>query len=329
MKEEILGKILSDYKVKRDLAQKDAHERLITLRKAYPHLEALDDKIYSINLKLSKLAILGDDGTLENLRAELETLKKERQDFLDKENISKDLLRPMYSCVICKDTGYIEKSNKWVKCNCLINRLIEETYKKSNIMDQIERDNFSNFNINLFDKNPSNDHDSSPRENMEFILNRTHRFINSFTDKDVKNLVFYGNPGLGKTYMCTSAAKALMDKGHTVLYHSSSELFHVLSKYTFSKDERLKNSSKEVYELIMTADLLIIDDLGSELTNNFVINQLFNIVNIRSMAKRKLIISTNLSPKELSETYGDRIFSRLIMLFDFLEFYGSDVRWKL
>jgi len=329
LKEEILSKILSQYKVKRDFAQKEAEERLRDLRKTYPKLLELDDKIYYLNLKISKLAIIGDDGSLDTLKADLESLKKEKERFLAEENISRDILKPRYSCSLCEDTGYVERENRWVKCNCLISRLIEETYKKSNIMDQIERDNFSNFNLSLFDSDILEGHDISSKENIQFILKRTTEFIDSFKDKDVKNLLFYGNPGLGKTYMCTSAAKALMDKGHTVLYHSSSELFQVLSDYTFSRDERTKSSSKEIYGLIMGADLLIIDDLGSELTNSFVINQLFNIINIRSMGNKKLIISTNLSPSEIKETYGDRIFSRLVMLFDFFEFYGSDIRWKL
>ena len=158
-------------------------------------------------------------------------------------------------------------------------------------------------------------------------LRRWHRGFQKISLE--QSLLFYGPPGLGKTFLCTSIAKALMDNSKTVLYYSSSELFNRLSDYTFSRETFLKTSSKEIHDLIMDTQLLIIDDLGSEMTNSFVINQLFNILNLREMHARKLIISTNLTPKELNEVYGDRIFSRMVMHFDFYKFYGSDIRWKL
>jgi DNA replication protein len=164
---------------------------------------------------------------------------------------------------------------------------------------------------------------------MKFLKQISYDFIENFGNKDQKSLLFYGPPGLGKTFLCTSIAKALMDNSKTVLYYSSSELFNRLSDYTFSRETFLKTSSKEIHDLIMDTQLLIIDDLGSEMTNSFVINQLFNILNLREMHARKLIISTNLTPKELNEVYGDRIFSRMVMHFDFYKFYGSDIRWKL
>lgn len=328
MKDRIFNKILYEYQIKRDNAQKEYEKNLALLHSKYPDIAKLSDEIYELNLRLSKLAITGDNEKMPQIRADIDKKITKKQKLLEHYNITTEMLKVHNDCSLCKDTGFIEKNGLYEKCSCLKNRLILEAYKNSNITDKIENENFNNFDISLFD-DTATDEAKSPRENIQFLKQVSYDFIKDFERKTQKNLLFYGAPGLGKTFLCTSIAKALMDDTKTVLYYSSSELFSHLSDYTFSRETFLKTSSKEIYDLIMDTQLLIIDDLGSEMTNSFVINQLFNIINIREMHSRKLIISTNLSPKELNEIYGDRIFSRMVMHFDFYKFYGSDIRWKL
>ena len=328
MKDQIFNKILYEYQQKRDKAQKQHEQNISVLHSRFPELAKLDDEIYELNLRLSKLAITGESDKMPEIKSAIDEKIAQKHKLLDLHGITPQMLKVHHDCQLCKDTGFIEKNGLYEKCTCLVNRLIQEAYKNSNITDKIENENFSNFDISLFDDNITNEA-KSPKENMKFLKQISYDFIENFGNKDQKSLLFYGPPGLGKTFLCTSIAKALMDNSKTVLYYSSSELFNRLSDYTFSRETFLKTSSKEIHDLIMDTQLLIIDDLGSEMTNSFVINQLFNILNLREMHARKLIISTNLTPKELNEVYGDRIFSRMVMHFDFYKFYGSDIRWKL
>lgn len=328
MKDQIFSKIIYEYQLKRDRAQNEHDENLVLLHKNFPELAKLNSEIYELNLKLSKLAITGEGDKMPSLRAIVEKKIAQKQALLTSNGITAQMLKVHHDCDFCNDTGFVEKNGRYEKCTCLVNRLIQEAYKNSNITDKIQNENFNNFDISLFD-NTITDEEKSSRENMEFLKDVSYEFIKGFGKKDQNSLLFYGPPGLGKTFLCTSIAKALMDKSKTVLYYSSSELFNRLSDFTFSRETFLKNSSKEIHDLIMDTQMLIIDDLGSEMTNSFVINQLFNILNLREMHSRKLIISTNLTPKELNQVYGDRIFSRMVMNFDFYKFYGSDIRWKL
>lgn len=328
MKDQIFSKILYEYQLKRDRAQIEHEENLAVLHAKFPELAKLDNEIYELNLRLSKLAITREINKMPILKSQIDKKIAKKHELLESKGITSTMLKVHHDCNACKDTGFVEKNSRYEKCTCLINRLIKEAYNNSNITDKIENENFSQFDIDLFD-DIITDEEKSPRKNMEFLKRISHTFIDDFGKKDQKSLLFYGPPGLGKTFLCTSIAKGLMDNSKTVLYYSSSELFNRLSDFTFSRETFLKTSSKEIHDLIMDTQMLIIDDLGSEMTNSFVINQLFNILNIREMHSRKLIISTNLTPKELNHVYGDRIFSRLVMNFDFYKFYGSDIRWKL
>lgn len=332
LKDQTFGRIMHEYQQKRDLALDKLNEKIADLKSRIPELEQADDEIYSLNLALSRLVITSPDS--DEAAAEKRQLEDRIQKAMDKKaavlkkhGIDKNDLKPEYECDICNDAAFIEKDGKWVKCPCLMSRLIQEVYKSSNIMQRIQSENFGNFDISLYSDEINGE--TSPRKNIFMIKAEAHRFIDNFKNDLTKNLLFYGPPGLGKTYMCTCIAKELMDMAVPVLYYSSVELFEVLANYTFTRETFLKENSKEVHDLILTSDLLIIDDLGSELVNSFVINQLFNIINIRQMNSKKTIISTNLTPNQIKEAYGDRIFSRLVMSFDFYKFFGDDIRWTL
>jgi DNA replication protein DnaC len=148
-------------------------------------------------------------------------------------------------------------------------------------------------------------------------------FIKLF-DKDYQNLFFYGTVGTGKSFLSCCVAKELMDRGSLVIYFSSSQLFDTLSKSTFDKDS--KEAISGISEDICDCDLLIIDDLGTELTNSFVSSQLFSCLNNRHLRKKSTIITTNLSLGELRDRYSDRIFSRITSNYKVCKLTGHDIR---
>ncbi|MDX5707380.1 DnaA/Hda family protein [Clostridioides difficile] len=139
--------------------------------------------------------------------------------------------------------------------------------------------------------------------------------------------MFYGSTGLGKTYMCNCIAKELLDKGNVVIYQTSFRILDILEDYKFRRDTN-NQISENNYKNLFDCDLLIIDDLGTELNNSFTSGEIFNIVNTRLVAGKKIIISTNLTPSQIGNTYTQRTLSRILDKFRILEFTGDDLRWE-
>ena len=149
-------------------------------------------------------------------------------------------------------------------------------------------------------------------------------FVETF-DKEGGNLLFYGETGLGKTFLSNCIAKALMDTQHTVLYQSAVQLFEdVCGDVIMRKGQN--PTSKETYNYLYNCDLLIIDDLGTEFTNSFVSSELYSILNTRMRENKSTVISTNLNLQELTERYSDRISTRIFAEYKVFNFYGNNIR---
>ncbi len=165
-----------------------------------------------------------------------------------------------------------------------------------------------------------------PRENMKYISNICVDYVNNFNEKNEENLLFYGSTGVGgKTFMCNCIAKALLDMNKIVIYQTAFKILEIIEKRRFGRgDNRFEDYE---YDLLFHADLLIIDDLGTELSNAFTNAEIFNIVNTRLIDGTKTIISTNLTPDEISNIYTDRVFSRILEKFIPLKFFWA--RFKI
>jgi len=234
-----------------------------------------------------------------------------------------DWLDPVYDCPDCRDTGYIGHD----KCHCFIDKIRDLLYDQSNLKAILDRENFNNFRTDYYpDHLPGEE--SSPRENIEQILRASFEFIRSF-DQDPpprrNNLLIYGSAGTGKSFLSHCIADALLKQGHSALYLSSYRLFEILADSTFGREKPGPAHSS----LIFSCDLLIIDDLGTEMTNSFVNSSLFTCLNERLQARRATIINTNLSLEQINKTYSERIFSRLMEAYIPLHILGDDIRLKM
>ena len=137
--------------------------------------------------------------------------------------------------------------------------------------------------------------------------------------------MIYGNTGVGKTFISNCIAKELLDRSYTVIYLTSFQLFDILEKNKFSKDYDNPEIQNQ-FNFILSCDLLIIDDLGTELTNSFINTQLYLCINERYLREKSTIISTNLSLDNINTKYSERIFSRLISNYTLLKIVGADIR---
>ena len=319
-----VSEILIEYQALRDKAEKNRKARQKEVYAAVPRIMEIDDSISKMGLECTSYSLgLDADSQREYLEAmeqKIAQLKEEKVSLLKEHGYPADYLDIRYECRHCKDTGYIGHK----KCACFKQRLISGAYRQSNLGSVLSRENFGTFDIDLFSDQRVKGYSKTPKQNMLDILSRCESFVHNFDHDNGDNLLFYGSNGLGKTFMCNCIAKKLLDKGKPVLYLTAFKLFKVLEEYRFRPSE--SRMARDQLDFILTCDLLIIDDLGTELTNSFTTSELFNIINTRLLERKKTIISTNLQPGELLETYGQRVFSRISAHYRALEFYGRDLR---
>lgn len=326
MYKNMIKQITLEYENKRDRNERDRRRRIEEVYNKIPAIKRIDEDIKMLGIDMSKAIITNPQDyneIIEKAKKDIERLKMEKAFLLTESNIELDYMDLKYDCSICEDTGYIESLKK---CSCLRQVMVSRAYKMSNLEYILENENYQNFDIDIFKDEPFEEEEMTPRENMLEILGITEGFIDNFDERNGDNLLFYGSTGLGKTYLCNCIAKFLLDKNKIVIYQTAFTILDILENRRFGKGDR--EMSNYQYDLLLDADLLIIDDLGTEVTNTFTNAEIFNIVNTRIIKGKKTIISTNLTPKEISQTYTDRVFSRVFDKFMPLKFYGNDLRWE-
>ena len=292
--------------------------------KAYaliPELEEVDHSISSLSVKKARLLLDGDQTALSSLKSELKELSARKPTLLKAHGLPANYLELHYQCPDCKDTGYI--GNK--KCHCFKKAIIGLLYDQSNIKKFPVEADFSNFRLDYY---PVSHYDKktgrSSRSMMEDTLRICHHFIDSF-GTEFNNLFFYGDVGVGKTFLSTCIAKEIMNREYSVLYFSAPQLFNTLAKNAFDKNDI---DAHNMCEYIFDCDLLIIDDLGTEYTNAFIASQFFTCINERLLHRKSTIISTNLSLESLADLYTERSFSRITSRYSLLKIVGDDIRIK-
>lgn len=328
-----LETLLIEYEQKRRNAELDLEQRKKELYKKIPRLEQIEDEINKISINKTKNILINTSNKDLNIELDkkLNQLKKEKENILKKEKIEDSFFKPNYECKKCGDTGYISYPNKMTQmCSCLKQKLIDNLYNKSNL-GNLQKENFENFDINKFsDKVDIEKYQEniSPRENIKTIKNACIEFVQNFDNPSTKNLLFTGNTGLGKTYMTNCIANEILNSGKTVLYQTAPVLLENIIDSKFNKYKT--ENTNDFYNQVLEANLLIIDDLGTECVNNMKLSELFTIINSRSLNLSnkitKTIISTNLSIEKIFEMYEERIGSRIAGYYDIYYFFGEDLR---
>lgn len=301
----------------RQYEEKQRQNRLETERRrdyVYAHLpryRELEDETASLSVEQGKKLLFGDDTALSKLHGSLASLKEQKQQLLLDAGLPADYLEPLFSCPDCRDTGYIERE----KCHCLRQAEISLLYEQSGIQDMLKRNNFSLLSYEYYE--------GEALALFRHAVETCHSFIKNF-NSDYRNLFFYGTVGTGKSFLSGCVAKELMDQGYSVIYFGAAGLFDLLSSVSFNAKNR--DERQNTYSDLYRCDLLIIDDLGTELTNQFTASQLFSLLNERHLGKKSTLISTNFSLAELRDRYSDRIFSRITSNFEVCRLAGEDIR---
>lgn len=299
-----------------------------------PKLQEIEDAIAKMGIRAAKASI-EDAGRRkeiqQRLQEEIQKLKDEKTRELEKIGYKEEDLNEEYVCSHCKDTGFIKTGDIYDRCFCYDQMLIKYAYTMSGL-DEKKIASFNDFNESAFSEEKDERYSCSPRENINKIKAKCFHFIEQvFDEKDGQNLALFGNTGTGKTFISECVAEALMKKGRTVLYISAPTMFEKMNAYRYGSDED-KIALKELYYYIFQAELLIIDDLGTEASSEAKLSDLLTIINERKTADKKsphkIIISTNLMLKELANRYDERLVSRIVGGFQKLNFIGGDIRLK-
>ena len=301
---------------------------------AIPELARIDRAVASLSVEAVKNSLSRDDPVSSPLSAEglRKLLRKagggmapdeRRRKLLALHSFPEDYLDPVYTCKDCRDTGWVSGKHG----HCLEKEIVSLFYTQSGLSGILSRENFDTFDPECYRKDLIDGRTGkSSREIMTAAMNTCRKFTADYGDAPEKDYLLLSGPaGLGKTFLTHCIAKELIDKGRSVIYYSAGELFDMLAKNRFGQDQE-DDSKDPDDEYLSGCDLLIIDDLGTELTNSFVGSALFQLLNTRISRGRGIVISTNLSPLEIGRIYTDRISSRIMEHFTLIRVFGEDIR---
>lgn len=283
-----------------------------------PRLLELDRQIASLSVEKARLLLDGDDRALEDLKKQIAGFSREKQTILTDAGYPKDYLSPPYVCPDCRDTGYIGSQ----RCHCLRQAAIDLVYTQSSLREILKKENFGTFSLEYYD-----DSVYAPGTRVSSLdaaknaLAKCRQFAERFDDT-FENILLFGDTGVGKTFLSNCIAKELLDSGHSVIYFSAHRLFDTLAKYAFGKED----ARPEDYRNIFDCDLLIIDDLGTEMANFFTVSQFFVCLNERILNRRSTLISSNLELTDIASVYSERISSRISDSYTLLHLFGPDIR---
>lgn len=311
-KQEIYEKIIYEYEQTRNRNRHLLQERKEEVYVAIPEYKELSDSVSALCVGRAKRMLLGEDSCLDEMKKELHSLTERKQQLLISAGYPADYLDEIYDCPNCRDTGYLSDNQK---CVCMKKRLHFYLYNQSGLAKLLQTENFDRLSMDYYD--------GEDRVKFEKAVQSARNFIQDF-GSHYRNLFFCGTVGTGKSFLSCCIAKELIADGHSVLYFSATSLFGQISELTFGTKE--KESLAYFKRDLSGCDLLIIDDLGTELVNSFVASELFNVINDRHLNEKSTIISSNLSLEEIRDYYSDRIFSRLVSNYDFFKFSGQDIR---
>ena len=299
----------------RHLRERD--QRAAEVISKIPRIGLLDDEIAAKSLEAARMRIADPDADLSAYQAEMKRVRDEKTALLEARGYPGDYLDVTYDCPVCRDTGYAGGH----RCKCFDRAAAEIVYGGGALRDVLKRENFDRFSFDVYsDKMTDEGMKMTPRESAEKAFAAAKELAAGITDG--ASLYICGNTGVGKTFLAHCIADEALRSGCSVLFFSSPDLFDLLADSAFSRSDR-ENTGRG---LIESCDLLIIDDLGTELMNAFVGSELFRIVNGRAASGRSTVISSNLSLGELSSKYSERVFSRITSHYTIIKLTGSDIR---
>ena len=301
----------------KNLYEEETAARRAQVLQAYPRLREIDQALrQSVAGAVAAAFRKGEDTTaaIAALKEKNLALQREREWILASAELDESVLDPPPFCPHCGGSGYVGSS----MCECL-RELCRQEQKKELSSLLGGKESFDGFRLDLYPTEPDPNLGVSPRQLMERTFRRCRRYAREF-GAGAPSLLFTGGPGLGKTFLSACIARAVADNGFSVVYDTAGKLFFDFEAVKFGGNQQ------DLTRKYLQCDLLIIDDLGTEMTTQFTQSVLYRVLNDRLLENRPVIVSTNLSDQALRQRYSAPIASRLLGAFEVCLFLGQDIR---
>ena len=316
----IMRRALQRFEEDRTQRENRLEERRQNIFRRQPRLRQIDEELRSTMSRIIARALRqGTDPrpAVEQLREENLGLQEEKRVLLAGMGLPENALDAKPACALCGDTGY----RGGAVCRCLRNYYAQEQQKELSRMLDLGSQSFDTFSLDWYPDRYDADLGCVPRKHMETVYDVCAHYAHQFGKKPA-NLLLFGAPGLGKTFLSAAIAREVTAEGWSVVYDTAA---HIFERFEMQKFGREDGAESDV-ERILNCDLLILDDLGTEMTTAFVQSALYQIINTRLMEKKSTIISTNLSPEKLEQRYTAQTVSRIEGEYQILPFVGEDIR---
>lgn len=322
----IFEAVMRDYDAIRFNNARLLKERTLEVFKKVPEIRQIEDTLVSISADFAKKSLFLMPAEFEILKDELAKKKsdliEEKKRLLVQSGFDGNYLDLQYSCPLCRDTGFLNGK----KCSCFASISKKYIYSDKTYMTALPSAAFDIFDKKLYSDNDfDSDTELSSQKSAVKLFTHFKNIAEDF-ENNKKNCLIYGGAGVGKTFLSSCLANKLIEAGYFVVFMSAFRFFELFEKHTFRRNEI--TSSLSAVEPVFDCDLLVIDDLGTEVVNSFTTSKLFDCINERILKNKITVISTNLDLPLIQSTYSERIFSRIIGNYSVFKLTGSDLRYK-
>lgn len=309
---DVFRNIADTFSKKREIAESEADSRRLMAESQIDGLREVHIKLSENGRAVFGAALSGGDveAKLRIIKEENDALRLKKKELLLGAGFPEDFTEPRYECTVCNDTGYTDSK----MCSCMREALALAELEHSGLGQLVKTQSFDTFSFDFY----SGDSLMAARRNFT----KLKEFAENFTGKGDPSWLLMGGTGLGKTHLSSSVAIQIIKKGFNVVYMTAGTFFSVFEKQRFGDGNVGDGTDEQFY----SADLLIIDDLGTEVANQFTVSCLYSVINNRTLGGKSTIINTNLSVEDIKKRYTDRIASRLFGEFMPLVFLGKDIR---
>ncbi len=307
-------RIKEEYEGKYLRAIDEARFRREEVHRSVEGISEIDRDLSLVGLRIFEASVRGDKAALDQINKENTKLLSKRAELLRKAGYPSDYTEVKYECSLCGDTGVLDNR----MCKCMKQKLTEAGFMSSGMYDLIKRQSFENFDLKYYKSDKDN------LDRMSKIVSALKRFANEFEPEKSPNIAMFGNTGLGKTHLSSAVAGVVIEKGNDVYYTSAMNMFADFEYRKFGNS--VSPDAEGDIDKYFSCDLLIVDDLGTKINNQFTTSCLYNIINTRLNKKKSTVISTNLTQEEFRKRYWDRIASRIFGEYLILPFCGTDIR---
>lgn len=309
-------RIREEYATKYLVAREEADLRRAEVHLAIPEVAEIDRALSETGLSLMKASMEGDDvqNRIAAVRLANEELRRVRAELLTAHGYPADYTEVRYECPLCGDSGFVDTK----MCACMKRKLVEAGFEASGMGNLLREQSFDNFDLAYYQSDPA------AARRMEQILTLMKKYAETFEAGKSGNLVLFGGTGLGKTHLSSAVARGVIERGCDVFYVSAISMLSDFERERFGNSAGGETGSDT--SRYFTCDLLIIDDLGTEVHNQFTASVLYNVINTRLNKRLSTVINTNLTQDDFRKHYWDRITSRVLGEYTVLPFLGTDIR---